>query len=58
MDFVMNLTRIPQAGETSIEEHTNYIPGGKGSNPPSLFAAGRGQRILLPARATISTARS
>ena len=38
MDFVMNVTRIPQAGETSIEEHYDYIPGGKGSNSAVAFS--------------------
>jgi len=39
MDFVMKLTRIPEAGET-INEYQNYeyIPGGKGCNSAVTFA--------------------
>lgn len=39
MDFVMNMTRVPSAGETMIETNQyDYIPGGKGGNSALAFA--------------------
>ncbi|NLK39684.1 MAG: ribokinase [Clostridiales bacterium] len=39
MDFVMNMSRIPSAGETMIEKNQySYIPGGKGGNSALAFS--------------------
>lgn len=39
MDFVMNMSRIPLAGETMIENGSyDYIPGGKGANSAVAFS--------------------
>ena len=33
MDFVMNVTRVPEAGETLLDNGTfRFVPGGKGAN--------------------------
>jgi ribokinase len=32
MDLVMQVERVPNAGETLLGEHYSYVPGGKGAN--------------------------
>ena len=32
MDLVMQVERVPKAGETLLGEHYSYVPGGKGAN--------------------------
>ena len=39
MDFVQNIKRLPEGGETIIEEGSySYVPGGKGANSALAFA--------------------
>lgn len=39
MDFVQNVAKIPEAGQTIVTDLTyNYIPGGKGANSAVTFA--------------------
>lgn len=39
LDFVMNMTRVPGAGETLIDSGSyTYVPGGKGANAAVAFA--------------------
>ena len=39
MDFVMNVDRIPEAGETVVDSGScEYIPGGKGANAAISFS--------------------
>lgn len=45
MDLVMQVPRVPKAGETLLGEHYSYVPGGKGANQAVAAA-----RLGVPVR--------
>ena len=46
MDLVMELEKVPEAGETVLGRSYSYIPGGKGANQ-AVAAARLGGRVTF-----------